>query len=664
MGANTTRLLAAVMFTDIVGYTAMMQEDEDNANKQKQRHREVLNERATAFEGKVLHYYGDGALTVFNSAYNAVMCGIKIQNDLANPYLPLRIGLHVGDIAYNAEDVYGDAVNIASRLESLAISGGILISEKVQDEIRNHRDIKTKELGTFELKNVKHPISIFAVTNEGINQPTARDIKAKSGRVKDRIAVLPFVNMSDERGFEYFGDGLTEEIINGLTKMQGIDVTSRTSAFSYKGRNIDIRTIGEDLMVSHILEGSVRKNEDKIRVTAQFIETGGGFHLWSETYERHLKDIFEIQDGISEEILQKIQKGFEEEEARPEREPEPEPPKSRNVKGAYEHYLEGNFELQNHSLTSVRKAMKCFNQAIEKDVTDLKSRIGLAQCYIFLGIYGQMQPSRAYKKAEENIDAVLTLDDRFATAVALKGTVELLLRQDYEKTKRLLDRAYEIDANNPEVCYNYFRFLNMMGENETALPWMERTLELEPTNLLYNAELARAYYNLNKFSNALEQYNYTLELDSSFLAALEGKGWTLVAMEKLKKAHNEFEVLQNLVSREQKNIPHLVYITARLGMDDVADHLIDALQIGDADDSYMASSLDIAMAYLGMEKYDEVFFHLQRAAEDKVGELYFIFSDPLWDEIKQDDRYEDLLDQLNIPKEHQWSVFEPEINSS
>ncbi|MDZ7659057.1 adenylate/guanylate cyclase domain-containing protein [Fodinibius sp.] len=655
MGAQTTRLLAAVMFTDIVGYTAMMQEDEDNANRQKERHRQVLNERATAFDGKILHYYGDGALTIFNSAYNAVMCGIKIQNDIANPYLPLRIGIHVGDIAYNDEDVYGDAVNIASRLEPLGISGGILISEKVQNEISNHRDIKTKELGTFELKNVKYPLSIFAVTNDGINVPTVRDVKAKSGRVKNRLAVLPFVNMSSERGFEYFGDGLTEEIINGLTKMKGIDVTSRTSAFAYKGQNIDIRTIGEDLMVSHILEGSVRKNQDKIRVTAQLIETGGGFHLWSETYERHLKDIFEIQDGISQEILEKVQKGFEGEESRPK----PKAKKSRNKKGAYERYLEGRFELQKHSLTSVRKAMKCFNQAIEKDSSHLKSSIGLAQCYMFLGIYGQMQPRRAYKKAEENIDAVLTLDDQFATAVALSGMIELLLRQDYEKAKFLLNRAYEIDPSNPEVCYNYFRFLNMIGENETALSWMERTLELEPTNLLYNAELGRAYYNLNKFSNALEQYNYTLELDSSFLAALEGKGWTLVAMQKLKKAHKEFEVLQNLVSREQKNIPHLVYTSARLGLDDAADHFIDALQIGDADDSYMASSLDIAMAYLGMEKYDEVFFHLQRAAEDKVGEIYFIFSDPLWDEIKEDSRYSDLLEQLKLTEIPQGSFFEP-----
>ena len=382
MGVQTTRLLAAVMFTDIVGYTAMMQEDEDKANKKKERHRQVLNERATAFDGQVLHYYGDGALTIFNSAYNAVMCAIKIQNDLADPYLPLRIGLHMGDIAYNDEDAYGDAVNIASRLEPLAISGGILISQKVNNEVRNHRDIRTKELGTFELKNVKYPISIFAVTNEGINVPTAREIKAKSGRITNRLAVLPFVNMSDEKGFEYFSDGLTEEVINGLTKMERLDVTSRTSAFAYKGRNVDIRTIGEELMVSHILEGSVRKNKDKIRVTAQLIETGGGFHLWSETYEHHLKDIFEIQDGISQEILKKVQKGFAGEDLRPEPKKNTRPIR----KGDYERYLEGTFELQKYSIASVRKAMKNFNMAVEKNTRNENSRTALAKSFLFFGI--------------------------------------------------------------------------------------------------------------------------------------------------------------------------------------------------------------------------------------------------------------------------------------
>ena len=645
MGVQTTRLLAAVMFTDIVGYTAMMQEDEDKANRKKERHRQVLNERATAFDGQVLHYYGDGALTIFNSAYNAVMCAIKIQNDLADPYLPLRIGLHMGDIAYNDEDAYGDAVNIASRLEPLAISGGILISQKVNNEVRNHRDIRTKELGTFELKNVKYPISIFAVTNEGINVPTAREIKAKSGRITNRLAVLPFVNMSDEKGFEYFSDGLTEEVINGLTKMERLDVTSRTSAFAYKGRNVDIRTIGEELMVSHILEGSVRKNKDKIRVTAQLIETGGGFHLWSETYEHHLKDIFEIQDGISQEILKKVQKGFAGEDLRPE------PKKNtRSIrKGDYERYLEGTFELQKYSIASVRKAMKNFNMAVEKNTRNENSRTALAKSFLFFGILGQMAPQRAYKKAAENINEVLKHSPNNPLALGIKALIEVLLNHNYEAAQKQFDRAFDINPDSSELCYCYFLLLNMIGQNESSLSWIEQALTLEPANILFNSELARAYYNVGRYADAQEQFDYTLELDATFLPAIEGRGWNYVAMEKLKKAHYEFEQYQKLVFQEQKNIPHLIYIAARLGMDDTANHFLEMLQLGEVDDTYIPTPVDIALVYLGMEKYDEVFFHLQRAADDKIGKLYFILSDPIWSDIRNDSRFDSLLRELEIP---------------
>lgn len=203
MGTETTRQLAAVMFTDIVGYTAMMQEDEEHANTQKDRHRNVLQENVASHDGRVLHYYGDGALTIFNSAYNAVMCGIQIQKALANPYLPLRIGIHIGDVAFNEENVYGDAVNIASRLESLSISGGILISQKLVEEIKNHRNIQTREFGVFELKNVQYPLYIHAVTNEGINVPSPREIKAKTGRVKDRMAVLLKIKIMEPLFFTF-----------------------------------------------------------------------------------------------------------------------------------------------------------------------------------------------------------------------------------------------------------------------------------------------------------------------------------------------------------------------------------------------------------------------------------------------------------------------------
>lgn len=645
MGTKNTRRLAAVMFTDIVGYTATMQEDEKKANKQRDQHRRVLEKRASEFEGQVLHYYGDGALTIFNSAYNAVMSAIEIQRTLAKSGLPLRIGIHIGDIAYNSTDVYGAAVNIAARLESLSVAGGILISEKVVEEIKNHRQIKTTALGAFELKNVQQPVQIYSVSNKGIKVPSSKEIKGKNRDTKNRVVVLPFVNMSDELGFDYFSDGLTEEIINGLTKLKQLDVTSRTSSFAFKGQNEDVRSIGEKLSVSHVLEGSVRKNKDKIRVTAQLIETGEGFHLWSETFECHLKDIFEVQDMVSREILEKFQQGFD----RRATEKDLAGMLSHN-QNAFKLYLEGKFYWDKWTIPSVRKAMKSFGTAIEADPDFLKAYTALANCYIYLGTMGQMSARLAFEKAEKAIRKAFQLDQHSAEAHAADGLIKALFHHDYKSANEKFGRAFEINENMANPYYFYFLFLNIIGKNEAAPQWMEQALSIYPSNVIFNAELGRAYYCAGRYSEALEQFNYALELDSSFLPALDGKGWTYVAMDRQEEAHRIFETYQNLVSQDQKNIPQLVYIAARMGMKDVARHFLELLQLGDVSDNFEVTPIDVALIYLGMKKYDEVFFHLQRAVDDKIGKVLFVFSDPVWDELKKDKRYKELRDQLNLPE--------------
>lgn len=644
MSTKNIRQLAAVMFTDIVGYTAMMQENESKANKQRERHRKVLEKRALEYDGKILHYYGDGALTIFSSPYNAVMCAIHIQRDLAHPNLPLRIGIHAGDITYSDEDVYGNAVNIAARLESLSVSGGILISEKVVEEIKNHHQIQTTSLGSFRLKNVQQPIRIFAISNHGIKTPTPKDIKAKNNSGISRVAVLPFMNMSDELGFDYFSDGLTEEIINGLTKMKKLEVTSRTSAFAFKGQNEDVRSIGQKLSVTHVLEGSVRKYKDKIRVTAQLIETGEGFHLWSETFDHHLKDIFEIQDIICEEILEKFRSDFGSAKNK-----EGDNPVLSDDQYAYKAYLEGKFLWDKWTIPSVRKAIKSFAEAVEIDPEFGKAYTALANCYLFLGIMGQMSSQLALGKAEKNAHKALEVNKNSAEARATNALIQVLLHHRYQKANDTFSNVLETgDENMANPYYFYFLFLNILGENEVAVEWMERALQIYPSNLIFNSELGRGYYCAGRYSEALEQFNYTLKLDSSFLAALDGKGWTHVAMGEYKQAHQVFEVYQNLVSQDQNNIPQLVYIAARMGMEEAAKHFLELLQLGDGTDEYIVTSMDIALIYLGLKKYDEVFFHLQRAIDDKIGKVMFIHSDPVWDEIKHDERYQELLDQLNF----------------
>src|ERR1043165_4267063 len=276
-----TRQLAAIMFTDIVGYTALMEQDEQLAKELRDRHRIVLQKEIPEHGGKILQYYGDGTLSTFDSALDAVECSIAIQRQLQlAPAIPIRIGIHTGDIVYEDNDIYGDGVNVSSRIQSLAVPGGVLISEKVYDEIKNHPDVITIPMGSFELKNVKKPVEVFALANEGLTIPSEREIRTASFSSEVSIAVLPFVNMSNDPEQEYFSDGMAEEILNSLAHLEKLKVAGRTSSFQFKGQNIDLREVGEKLGVKTVLEGSIRKQGNRLRVTAQLVNVQDGFHLW------------------------------------------------------------------------------------------------------------------------------------------------------------------------------------------------------------------------------------------------------------------------------------------------------------------------------------------------------------------------------------------------
>ena len=286
-------MLAAIMFTDMVGYTAMMQENEKRAKILRSKHREVLEKLVLEHRGQILQYYGDGTLSIFGSVIEAALCAAKIQQELQNePKVPLRIGLHAGDVVYDDEGVYGDGVNIASRIENLAVPGSVLISDKINDELKNHQEISTVFLGRYNLKNVKAPVKLYAISSDGLVVPSAREIEGKTANSENSIAVLPFLNLSADKDNEYFSDGITEELLNALAKVDALLVTSRTSSFAFKGKNIDIREIGRQLGVKTLLEGSVRKYGNRVRVTAQLINANDGYHKWSETYDRNLEDIF------------------------------------------------------------------------------------------------------------------------------------------------------------------------------------------------------------------------------------------------------------------------------------------------------------------------------------------------------------------------------------
>ena len=314
----SNRQLAAIMFTDIVGYTSLMGIDEEKAFDLLRKNRQVQRPIIRQYNGHWIKELGDGVLASFSNVTEAVLCAGHIQKATAGiDDLQLRIGIHLGDVVFENDDVFGDGVNIASRLLSMAQAGSICVSESVHSNVTNKKGITTNFLREELLKNVKEPVRMYEVIVDAsvISEPNSEPkhssqqdgISEKTIRIHEKsIAVLPFVNMSNDPDQEYFSDGITEEILNSLAHVKDLRVAGRTSSFHFKGKNIDLRKIGQKLNVTTVLEGSVRKQGNKLRITAQLINVEDGFHIWSERYDREIDDIFAIQDEIAFAITEKL----------------------------------------------------------------------------------------------------------------------------------------------------------------------------------------------------------------------------------------------------------------------------------------------------------------------------------------------------------------------
>lgn len=529
------------MFTDIVGYSALMQANEAMALKVRERHRAVFDAQHKIYHGEIIQYFGDGTLSIFKSAVEAATCAIEIQRCLyqGDPIVPLRIGLHIGDIIHSETEVYGDGVNVASRIESMGVAGSILLSDKINHELKNHPQISTRSLGKFDLKNISQPIEVFAVINDWIKVPANADLPKQSAKQSKSLAVLPFVNMSSNAENEYFSDGMTEEIINALTKIKELRVTSRTSSFFFKNKNIPITSIGKALNVSAILEGSIRLSGNSMRITVQLIDVAEDFHFWSETFDRSLENVFAVQDEISLIIADKLREHLGH---FPIEETLVIAPKA-GVE-SYQQYLKSRYHILKMSKPDIELGIEILENVIQHDQSFALAHLGIHHGYAMLATLGLMPAGEAFMKGKPFLDKAIQLDPNLPECQLNLAWISFLQHWDVEGAYRHLNKAYEI---RPTVDFYQSKASVLVAEGKfaDALKHIEIAKELDPFSEINYHLHGFILYVQEKYSEAIEQFEQCVNLKPDSLVSLSYWGQALLLQGKLKEGLAFFQNLSD-----------------------------------------------------------------------------------------------------------------------
>lgn len=632
------RQLAAILFADMTGYTSLVQENEQLARLKRKRLKDVLETTISQFNGKILQYYGDGSLSIFNSAIDSVRFAIDIQQQLQlEPKVELRMGIHTGDVNIEEEAIYGDGVNMASRIESLAVPGGIFISEKVFDEIKNQENINAKELGYFELKNIKQPVRIFAIANEGIVVPKRQEVKGKTSLTGNRLAVLPFVNMSADPENEYFSDGITEELLNALTRVDGLQVTSRTSAFAFKGKNNDIRDIALQLNVDKVLEGSVRKAGNRVRITAQLINAADGYHLWSETYDRNLTDIFEVQDEISGIIANKLRANLT-----PAQQSEHLVKAPTQNLTAYTHYLKGLHFWNKITPADIRKAIDCFEQAIALEPAYAHAYAMAAAGYSYLGATGQMLPRTAFEVVHRYADKALDLDSTVAEGHTAKASAYLFYEWKWKEAYEYLQNALRLNPAAIETYELLAFYYVVMEQKDEAVKIMEKAEEIDPLSPIVSQSLGNMYVFAGRFDDAIRQADKLIDMNPQMRIAIEMKGWATGMKGDWEKALELFEEVHRLTNHPLKGLMGAGFAYAKLGQTEKAMECIRKMEQRQAEEPGSVIDGDLAAVWFGLGDWDKAFYYLENCIDKRMGPVSYILEYPAYSDIKLDPRYENI----------------------
>ena len=666
------RKLAAIMFTDIVGYTALMQRDEQQAIAIRKRHRETFERTLDAFNGTMIQYFGDGTLSIFESAVEAVECAIELQKAYTSePKIPIRIGIHVGDIIHTSHDIIGDAVNVASRIESAGISGCILISDKVRDQLRGHKHIQVKFLDAYDFKNVDTAIPLYAVSNKGLEIPQPDEVKGKlkqlpdvtrsprkskfrllisslvliiataiivyflvqpnNKELRDRsIAVLPFSNLSTDTDSDIFREGVTEEILTHLSRYKDLHVISRTSVAQYENTQKTITDIAKELGVAYIVEGSIRKYGDKIRITAQLIDAQSDEHVWSDNYDKTLTDIFEIQSEVAKEIAEALQVNINLDS---DSNTFVIPTKSME---AYQYFLRGRQEADKRNEESIHRSIEFFKKAIELDPQYAEAYAEIANSTFLQAYYGQFDPDSLAKVAINFVSKAELINPNIARIYSVKGML-YNHSKEFELAKTAFEKAIELSPNDVTARRNYATYFYYTNQFDKQLTQSKIAYQLDPLSFAS----ASNYFSALTFNEKWSEAESLISIIEKDFKDMEPFIINRLKM-RLYMASGEYNKviapLEALSAGDPNYYRMLGFSAAKNGDIEYAYRIIDTIK---QREPYDLQSHHLAVVFAGLNEKDSIFYYLDtirnKSKEFNSSRLTY------FDDYKNLKEYQDLL---------------------
>src|SRR6266404_6319040 len=556
------RRLAAILAADVVGYSALLQRAEEATYAEFERlKRELIAPGLSRHEGRLIKTTGDGALAEFASPLAAMRCAVEIQDHLASggSTLRLRFGLNLGDVTVGQDgDLYGDGITIAIRLERIADPGGILISEKMYSEVEGKLDVGFEDRGELQLKNISVPVRAYAVRAGAHSAPIDKLGATLSLPDKPSIAVLPFQNMSSDPEQEFFADGIVEEIITALSRFKALFVIARNSSFTYKGRAVEVKQVGRELGVRYVLEGSVRKAADRVRITGQLIDAATGAHLWADRFDGGLGDIFDLQDQVTERVVGAIAPAVETAEI------ERAKYKPTESLDAYAVYLRGLAKFYQYgNQLATTEALRLFNSAIKLDPDFALAYSHASHCYAHAKTNGWSSgTANEIAEASRLAQRALELGKDDASVLCGSGWTLAFVVRDLGVGAALVDRALMLNSNLAEAwrCSGWMRI--WLGDPKLAIEHFARAMRLSPLGrwlVDIQSGIAHAHFFLDRYDEAASWAAMALQNNPDFQAGVRISAASNAMAGRTEEAHETAVRLQRLNSALRvSNLKHVL----------------------------------------------------------------------------------------------------------